>query len=472
MMDVKQIVTSVVVGLAMGSFALDYVEVTDVKARQRYPWNGLVDVRFTITGESGVKYDTSFTARDLVGGTNLTLKTLNKSNGSAANPAKESLLPGNYSWVWDAQADLGADTVLERVTVTAETVASTFTYSVKFNANGGTGTMENESFTYGTAKALTANAFTRTGYTFQGWATSATGAKVYSDKQSVNNLSTTADATVNLYAVWKEALYMVIDLSSGTNSTSYPVTYLSAAPSGGFTNNTYRTTKLALRRCDAGSFKMQGKTTTTLTKPFYMGVFEVTQKQWMLVMGVWPNSAPSSSYGLGDGYPAYYVSYNNIRGTSNGAKWPSSATVDATSFLGQLQARTKLNFDLPTEAQWEYACRAGTTTTYYWGGSMNGDYAWYSSNSSSKSHPVGTKKPNAWGLYDMSGNVHEWCLDWYSSSLAYGTDPKGATSGIGRMYRGGYWGNNESFCTSSNRSNHVPSDHYNYHGFRLSLTLP
>ena len=98
-------------------------ESISVYATPRDPGDGKVDVKFTITGDSGTKYDTSFTAKDVVGGTNLTMKTLYKSNGAAANPAKESLLPGNYSWVWDAQADLGADTVLERVTVTAETVA-------------------------------------------------------------------------------------------------------------------------------------------------------------------------------------------------------------------------------------------------------------------------------------------------------------------------------------------------------------
>ena len=290
-------------------------------------------------------------------------------------------------------------------------------------------------------------------------------------QQGVNLKS--ANVVFNVSCETNAALYCVIDLSAGAEATSYPVTYLAAEPSGGFTNNTYRTTKLALLRCNAGSFKMQGSTTTTLTKPFYMGVFEVTQKQWMLVMGSWPNSSPSSSYGSGDGYPAYYVSYNNIRGSSNGAKWPSSSVVDATSFLGKLQARTKLNFDLPTEAQWEYACRAGTTTTYYWGGSMNGDYAWYSSNSSSKSHPVGTKKPNAWGLYDMSGNVYEWCLDWYGSSLAYGTDPKGSSSGSYRVIRGGGWHFNESSCTSSYRDSNYPSyNNYGYNGFRLSRTLP
>ncbi|MDO5320565.1 MAG: SUMF1/EgtB/PvdO family nonheme iron enzyme [bacterium] len=293
------------------------------------------------------------------------------------------------------------------------------------------------------------------------------------DRQGVNLKS--ANVVFNVSCETNAALYCVIDLSAGAEATSYPVTYLAEEPADGFTNDTYRTTKLALRRCDAGTFIMgedQSAEThrVTLTKPFYMGVFEVTQKQWMLVMGAWPNSSPSSSYGSGDGYPAYYVSYNNIRGSSNGAKWPSSSVVDATSFLGKLQARTKLNFDLPTEAQWEYACRAGTTTTYYWGSSPNVNYAWYSFNSDS-THPVGTKKPNAWGLYDMSGNVWEWCLDW-DGALAYGTDPKGSSWGSCRVKRGGSWFRDESYCASSYSSHDYPSSSYINDGFRLSRTLP
>lgn len=288
--------------------------------------------------------------------------------------------------------------------------------------------------------------------------------------EGLNFKSTNVSVSVACEAT--DALYCVIDLSAGANATRYPVSYLAAAPSGGFTNDTYRTTKLVLRRCNAGTFLMQGSTTTTLTKPFYMGVFEVTQKQWMLVMGAWPNSVPPSpSYGSGDDYPAYYVSYNNIRGSSNGAKWPGSSAVDATSFIGKLWARTKLNFDLPTEAQWEYACRAGTTTSYYWGSSMNGAYAWYKSNSRVTSHPVGTKKPNAWGLYDMSGNVWEFCLDWHGT-LAYGTDPKGSSSGSKRVIRGGSWDTYEECCTSPYRTSYTPSSNYFIHGFRLSRTLP
>ena len=112
-----------------------------VSAQQRYPWNGLVDVHFTITGDAGTKYDTSFTAKDMVGGTNITMKTIRKSNGVAV-AAKEQLTPGNYSWVWDAAADLPKDWQCDRLTVTG-TAIDAFPYSVKFNANGGTGSMAN-----------------------------------------------------------------------------------------------------------------------------------------------------------------------------------------------------------------------------------------------------------------------------------------------------------------------------------------
>ena len=187
-------------GMSLAAFAAD--PAITVEARQRYPWNGLVDVRFTITGTSGTKYDTSFTAKDMVGNTNIAMRTVRKSDGTAANMTKEQLLPDTYNWVWNAAADLPDGFECERVTVAVTASITPFPYSVKFNANGGTGTMANESFTYGTAKALTANAFTRTDCTFQGWATSASGAKVYNDKQSVSNLTQTSGAVVNLYAVW------------------------------------------------------------------------------------------------------------------------------------------------------------------------------------------------------------------------------------------------------------------------------
>ena len=291
----------------------------------------------------------------------------------------------------------------------------------------------------------------------------------------LNLISSNVTATVSL--VWygttstaKKEFYCVIDLSEGPDATRWPVSYLYAVPFGGWTDE-YKTTKLVLRRIEAGTFVMGSDQTNeshrvTLTKPFYMGIFEVTQSQWRLVMDSWPGSNLSSSYGRGGAYPAYFVSYNDIRGASSEAQWPTSSSVDALSFLGRLRAKTGLDFDLPTEAQWEYACRAGMATTYYWGDAMDGAYAWYTENSDRKTHPVGTKKPNAWGLYDMSGNVWEWCCDW-DGTLAYGVDPVGSASGLNRVIRGGGWNYDSDRCASSSRGNVNPSIRLNFNGFRL-----
>ncbi len=284
-------------------------------------------------------------------------------------------------------------------------------------------------------------------------------------------------------------LYVVVDLSGGTSAGNYPISELSSVPSGGWAVE-YKTNKLVLRRIANGSFTMGGRSTdcpgasdsglhnVTISKPFYMGVFEVTQKQYELVMGSKP-----SSY-KGDARPVECVSYNTIRGSSQGAQWPSANTVDSTSFMGRIRARTGLVFDLPTESQWEYACRAGTTTAlnsgknltntsqdsamdevgcYYYNDSVNkGGYT-------SGHKNVGSYLPNAWGLYDMHGNVWEWCLDWYQSSLGTSavTDPKGGASGSIRVLRGGSWFDFAHICRSAYRNYYSPP-HYDFNfGFRL-----
>lgn len=459
-------------GTSLAVFAAD--PAITVSARQRYPWNGLVDLNFTITGDAGTKYDTSFTAKDMVGNTNIAMQTIRKADGTAA-AATEQLLPGTYSWIWDAAADLPKGWKSDQVTITGTTDYSAFPYSVKFNANGGTGTMSNESFTYGTAKALTANAFTRTGYTFQGWATSASGSKVYNDKQSVSNLTETSGAVVNLYAVWKSALYMVVDLSSGASSSSYPVSYLDAVPSGGW-SDTYKTTKLVLRRIEPGTFKMCGQYNVKLTKAFYIGVFEVTQRQYTLIMGTNP-----SDY-KGDKRPVEQVSWEMIRGNATTYNWPNVKTVGSDSFAGRISKRTGKSFDLPTEAQWEYACRAGTTSLYNNGGNTENDLkkvGRYSGNTSdgkggySQHTVVGSYASNAWGLYDMHGNNWEWCLDWFGDLTSNVTDPKGPTSGGWRIFRGGSWYYyGADACQNTYRYNRVPSSFSNYYyGFRICLTL-
>ena len=228
-----------------------------------------------------------------------------------------------------------------------------------------------------------------------------------------------------------------------------------------------KTIKLVMRRLPAGTFKMQNNSNVTLTKPFYMGVFEVTQKQYTLVMG----SNPSNF--KGDMLPVECVSYNKIRGTSNGAKWPSSSSVDSDSFLERIRVRTGLNFDLPTEAQWEYAYRADTTTAYYWGDSENDyyNYAWHYGNSNNTTHMVGMKAANAWGLYDMGGNVGEWCLDWHGG-LAYGTDPQGPSSGTERVMRGGSYGSFAGIGSSLWRNSPWdPKASGKASGFRLVVSM-
>ena len=455
-------------GVAVSAVAAE-PEIT-VEARQRYPWNGLVDLHFTITGDAGTKYDTSFTAKDMVGGTNVAMKTIRKSNGVAAEE-KEKFLPGTYNLVWDAAADLPKDFKCDRMTVTGTADISAFPYTVKFNANGGTGTMANESFTYGTAKALTANAFTRTGYTFQGWATSANGAKVYNDKQSVSNLTETDGAVVNLYAVWKGYSYMVINVSyTGDAPSKYAVQYANTIPTGKWGDwDANKTARFVLRRIEPGTFKMGGQYDVTLTKAFYIGIYEVSIKQYGFVAGKYPSDA--SSWSL----PVSHVTWDDIRGSSSTYNWPSSSAVNSKSFMGILRAKTGLNFDLPTEAQWEYACRAGTTSKYNNGGDTENDLKTvgrYSGNSGGDYGTLGSYQANNWGLYDMHGNVSEWCLDWYGS-ISGGSNPVGASSGQKRVLRGGCWHDGASSCTSVYRGSASPSttDYYYYYGFRICLTV-
>jgi formylglycine-generating enzyme required for sulfatase activity len=142
--------------------------------------------------------------------------------------------------------------------------------------------------------------------------------------------------------------------------------------------------------------------------PFYMGVYTMTQAQWEEVMGttvVQQRDKGDKSwklYGQGANYPMYYVSRE-----------------EATEFCKKLSEKTGKTVTLPTEAQWEYACRAGSTTRFGFGNDDAGlgNYAWYAKNSGGKTHPVGQKKPNKWGLYDMHGNVWQWCSDWHDKDV-------------------------------------------------------
>jgi len=188
-----------------------------------------------------------------------------------------------------------------------------------------------------------------------------------------------------------------------------------------------------------------------ITKPFYMGKFEVTQAQYQAVMG----SNPSSFKGEVN-LPVETVNWN-----------------DCQEFLKKLNEKIPgKDFRLPTEAEWEFACRAGSITEYCFGDSENnlGEYAWFASNSGQKTHPVGGKKPNAWGLYDMHGNVWEWCNDYFGDKYYESIpaeDPKGADSGALRILRGGSWYFDPRICRSALRFRYDPPGcHVNF-GFRV-----
>lgn len=364
-MNIKKIIMSGTVAATVAAFAAAPT-VSNVKAQQRYPWNALVDIDYTLSG------DTS--------GLGVSISVRDVQNNRNYQPTKfMEVLPtsaGTHRVTWNPAAD-GVSIISTNILVTV-------------------------------------------------------------------SLLRVADAPVT------PNLYYVIDLSAGPDAVNYPVTTLSSEPDGGVWPDEYKTTKLVLRKIEPGTFMMGGSVSTTISQPFYIGVFEVTSKQYSLVMG-----------GSGDMRPQRSLSYNAIRGSSAGAGWPESSLVDGTTFLGKLRAKTGIDtFDLPTEAQWEYACRAGTTSAYNNGGNTEDDLKTlgrYSGNQSDGrggysggATVVGSYSPNAWGLYDMHGNAYEWCLDWHGT-LAGGTDPKGESSGQNRVLRGGCSGLDASYCASDYR---------------------
>ncbi len=379
------------------------VAVKDVSCRQRYPWNGLVDIDYTIESDN-VAADVYVIPEGVDNDSGITLPMRTLSGEGVNGPVK----PGTRRMTWDAEKD--------------QPTFNTSNFSVKMTAFSGI------------------------------------------------------------------APYLVIDLSSGASATNYPVRFAATGPD--LTSDTCRTTELWLRLILPGTFTMGSPTeelgwrlidetqhTVTLTKPFYMGVFEMTQKQYTLVMGSNP-----SSY-KGNTRPVEQVSYNDIRGTLVGTNWPTHAQVDTDSFLGKIRVRTALTFDLPTEAQWEYACRAGATTAFNNGRDLSshdqdaamdevGRYSYNQSDGkggySSGHTKVGSYVPNAWGLYDMHGNVYEWCLDRYGNYATDAvTDPVGSASDSNRVLRGGGCCSVALRCRSAYRESNIPSRMSNYYGFRL-----
>lgn len=211
----------------------------------------------------------------------------------------------------------------------------------------------------------------------------------------------------------------------------------------------------------------------TITKDYHIGAFEVTQSQYEKVMGKKP------SFFQGEKLAERQLEKgraNEAVGSSNHpverVTWENA--VEFCNRLSELPEEKKAGrmYRLPTEAEWEYACRAGAKTAYSFGENAKsiGDYAWFGGNSNNQTHPVGLKKPNDWGLYDMNGNVWEWCSDNYANYPKGAlTDPLGPETGMARVIRGGSWAYSAVNCRSANRGRTVPIRRYSAGGFRVVL---
>lgn len=285
--------------------------------------------------------------------------------------------------------------------------------------------------------------------------------------------------------------YMVIDLSAGPDAKAYPVRWLEEEPAKGWSDS-YKTTKLVLRRIEPGKFMMgspedelghserERLRLESIHRPFYIGVFEVTRSQYHLVTG--KGSSVSGAVGK---RPATVISWESIRGNRFEHDWPTKEGVDGSSFLGLLCMKTGLeNFDIPTETQWEYACRAGSDTAFSDGSELRAKFrsnelanlGRYVHNpqggDSSVAEAVGIFHPNDWGLYDMHGNVWEWCLDGWNAigngtakTLGGGELPRASV--VNRVVRGGSYASFAYECRSANKSYRKSSGSYDDVGFRV-----
>jgi formylglycine-generating enzyme required for sulfatase activity len=420
--------------LAFSAWAVE-PSVSDVAVRQRWPWSRLVDIDYVLTCDPTQRVDIALTAHD----------------GSAELPLPpESLTgdlygvsPGACRIVWDPVKTAYTNKILTQFSVTlAPTLAPLYMIMDLTKEAGAEGQIE---------------------YVYPG------------------------DERLETYGRFTNVWF-------------------------GVTNDIYKTDKLVLRRISAGSF-LTGSAhpptiPVTLTKDYYVGVFEVTQRQWYNVKGSYfvpyftdPDALPYR--------PVDRASYDTIRGTAaqGGAGWPTNTDVYADSFVGKLRAKAggQLAFDLPTEAQWEYACRAGTASLFNDGDvSANvtganaytnewldalGRYKFNGGWPDGKTEPsptdscgatngtaiVGAYLPNAWGIYDMHGNLWERCLDLYAALAPNPPpDPVGPLSNADgtRVIRGSGYRYQASACTVRERRSCTQTDNYYAYGFRIAIRLP
>ena len=306
--------------------------------------------------------------------------------------------------------------------------------------------------------------------------TMATIAMAVAVADTTRKTSSTIPTSAEIKKEQKEkGLYMIVDL---TKTGERAINYLDEAPKGGWSDE-YRKTKIALRKIAPGSFEYQRGKSFKITKPFYIGVFEVTQNQYEKVMGRKNNRSKFK----GNMRPVANVSYIDIRGPNKGQGWPKDGAVDGKSYLDKLRKKVGMDFDLPTEVQWEYACRAGTKGDFNVDGVEMVKLGKCRDNGGQKDMhaKVGSFMPNAWGLYDMHGNVWEWCLDrgknasggfsffnWNSEPKETETNPKGLMAGSSRVLRGGSYVHGPGNCSSSLRCCVDPGNRGDDVGFRLA----
>ncbi|MFI3306227.1 MAG: SUMF1/EgtB/PvdO family nonheme iron enzyme [Rikenellaceae bacterium] len=341
--------------------------------------------------------------------------------------------------------------------VTTETERITIeNYVVTFDANGGDGNMPYQFFREECSTPLNTNILTCEGHIFVGWSSEPSGDVEYEDRANY-----TATQHTTLFAVWQQ-----IDISPE----------MIFVEGGTFTMGCDDTVNAG----SGGTFNDEAPAHSVTLDPFYIGNYEVTQREWQEVMGSNP------SYFIGETLPVdrvtWYdtIEYCNARSAKEGfAPYytidKTTADPDNINSTDKLKWLITLNptsdgYRLPTEAEWEWAAIGGVKSEEHpYAGSDNiNEIAWYATNANNTTHSVGGKLPNELGIYDMSGNVWEWCWDWYGDYTAESqTNPTGPTSGYFRCVRSGSWLIVESFCRNVNRDRDDPIDKYYNMGLRV-----